>query len=100
MTLSEAAKTALDACFASRGKNKGMLYAKAPTPSTGMPYAAWQGAMLSVNPYKASIGALLFLSTEQRAIADEVTAYLDSLPKAQRVAVQRDRKALEALGAW
>jgi hypothetical protein len=99
MSLSSHAKTALDACYSTRGTSKGMLKAKAP-PSNTLEYAAWQGAMLSVNPYKASIAGLIFMTPEQRAIADEVTAYFDSLPKSQRIAAQRDRRSLEALGVW
>jgi hypothetical protein len=73
------------------------LLAKAP-PSHTLAYAAWQGAMLSVNPYKASIGALMFMTAEQRAISQAITALFDGLPELR--GVDRDRAALEALGAW
>ena len=56
--------------------------------------------MLSVNPYQASIGSMLFMSGEQRAIRDEVLAHFDALPHAYRIMAQRDRAALEALGVW
>jgi hypothetical protein len=56
--------------------------------------------MLSCNPYQASIGAMLFMTGEQRAVRDEVLAHFDALPRAYRIMAQRDREALEALGVW
>jgi hypothetical protein len=99
MTLSTTAKTALAAAYATRGPNRGQLLAKCPRSET-LAAAAWQGAMLSVNPYKASIGAMLFMTAEQRAVRDEVLAHFDALPREYRILAQRDREALEALGVW
>jgi len=56
--------------------------------------------MLSVNPFKASIGAMLFMSAEQKAIRDEVLTHFDAMPHAYRIMAQRDREALESLGVW
>jgi hypothetical protein len=56
--------------------------------------------MLAVNPYKASIAALLFMSEEQRGILDEVTQYFDAMAKRDRIAFDKDRAALERLGVW
>jgi hypothetical protein len=97
--LSDTASTALDACYATRGKHKGHLLAKCP-PSQTLAAAAWQGAMLVCNPYKASIAALMFMSAEQRAIFEEVKAYFDAIPVWQRIKADRDRAALERLGVW
>ena len=97
--LSETAKQALTAAYATRGPNRGQLLAKCPKSET-LAAAAWQGAMLSCNPYKASIGAMLFMSAEQRAIRDEVLAHFDALPREYRIMAQRDREALERLGVW
>ena len=91
---------AIDAIFeatVTRGKRKGSLKANAPRSST-MAYAAWQGAMLSINPYKASIGGLMFMSAEQRAVCAEVTAFFDENPQLRFA--DRDRRALESLGVW
>ena len=99
MTLSTPAREALALAYATRGKNRGQLLAKCP-PTGSLAAAAWQGAMLSCNPYKASIGALLFMSPEQRAIRDEVLAHFDALPREFRIMAQRDREALERLGVW
>ncbi len=99
MTLSLKAKEALTLCYATRGKHRGQLLAKCPRSDT-LAAAAWQGAMLVCNPYKASIGSMLFMSAEQRAIRDEIIAHFDALPEEYVILMQRDRQALEALGVW
>jgi hypothetical protein len=98
-TLSDAARAALAACYATRGKHRGQLLARAPASQT-LAYAAWQGAMLACNPFKASIAGLIFMTAEQRAIADEVTAFFEAMPRAERIAAERNRAALEAWGVW
>lgn len=101
-TLSPAAQEALMKCFATRGKNKGRLLAKAPSPfkeETRLAYAAWQGAMLSCNPFKTSIGGMMFMKADQKDIMREVTAYIDARPALEKV-LDRDRNALEQLGVW
>jgi hypothetical protein len=99
MTLSTVAKQALTAAYATRGPNRGQLLAKCPRSET-LAAAAWQGAMLSCNPYKASIGSMLFMNEAQRAVRDEVLAHFDALPREYRIMAQRDREALERLGVW
>lgn len=97
--LSAQAKSALAQCYATRGKHKGQLLARCPDSRT-LAAAAWQGAMLVCNPYRASIAAALFMSAEQRAVRDEIIAHFDALPKAYLVMAERNREALEALGVW
>jgi hypothetical protein len=99
MTLSTVAKTALMAAYASKGPNRGQLLARCPKSHT-LAAAAWQGAMLACNPYLASVGAMLFMTAEQRAVRDEVLAHFDALPKAYRIMAERNREALEKLGVW
>lgn len=99
MSLSDKAKAALEACFCTRGKNKGMLLRQCP-PSNTLAAAAWQGAMLSVNPYKVSVMQTILFTAEQREVAGEVTNYMDNLSPKLRTAVQRDRRTLEAAGVW
>jgi hypothetical protein len=99
MKLSTTAEIALAGAKALRGANKGRLLSKAPASNT-LAYAAWQGAMLSVNPYKASIAGMMFMTDEQRQVRDEVTAYLDAMPKRDRIALDKDRHGLERMGAW
>jgi hypothetical protein len=99
MALSETAKAALAACFATRGKHKGKLLAKCPL-STTPAAAAWQGAMAVVNPYKLGIGTLLFMTDAQRAIFEEVEAHFKSMPRDYANGSDRDREALERLGVW
>lgn len=98
-TLSDKAANALRQCIATRGPHKGMLLAKCPKSDT-LAAAAWQGVMMSANPYKASILAQILFTDEQRTIANECMAAFDALPKSARVAVQRDAAALTALGVF
>ena len=98
-TISDVTAQALYDAVAHKGAHKGQLLAKAP-PSRTMGYAAWQGAMLSCNPYKASIGGIMFMSVDQRKVMDEVTAIFDAVPKHVAINLDRDRKALETLGVW
>lgn len=97
--LSDTAREALRACYATRGKHRGQLLARCPRSDT-LAAAAWQGAMLVCNPYRASIGAMLFMSPKQKAVRDEVLAHFESLPRDYMILAQRDREALEALGVW
>ena len=99
MPLSDTARTALAACYATRGRHKGQLLAKCPRSDT-LAAAAWQGAMIVCNPYKASIAACLFMNEEQRAIREEVYQHFNALPHDHMILAQRDREALETLGVW
>jgi hypothetical protein len=99
LKLSDKAKEALRGAYATRGKHKGQLLARAPQSQT-LAYAAWQGAMLSVNPFLASIAGIMFMSAEQKEIWKEVSEFFDALPRSERINAQRDRKALEAWGVW
>lgn len=56
--------------------------------------------MLVVNPYRASIGAMLFMTQEQRAVRDEIIAHFESLPREYQIMAERNREALENLGIW
>ena len=97
MSLSPAAKGALAGAYATRGRNRGQLLARCPKSHT-LAAAAWQGAMLVCNPYQVSIGAVLFMTAEQRAIFEEVRAHFETLPREYQILAQRDREALERLG--
>jgi hypothetical protein len=104
MALSETARAALAQCYATRGRHKGQLLARCPAqygpkanPSAA---AAWQGAMLVCNPYKAGICTLMFMKPEHRAIQQEITAHFEAMPREYRNMADRDREALEALGVW
>ena len=97
--ISETSRAALAAALCKKGPNKGKLLRSAPRSSTPA-YAAWQAAMLCVNPFKASIGGMMFMSEAQRAIHREVLAYFDAMPKADRIKYDADRASLERLGVW
>jgi hypothetical protein len=98
-TLSPAARDALMACFATRGKRKGRLLANPPAGMHSLPFIAWHAAQLACNPFKVSICAMMLATPEQRAVMEEVTAYFDARPALARVC-DLDRANLEALGAW
>ena len=98
-TLSPAAREALMKCFATRGKNKGRLYSQAPGGMRSLTFAAWHGAQLACNPFKASIMGMMLMTPEQRAVREEVTAYFEARPALTRVA-DLDRDKLETLGVW
>jgi len=97
--LSDIAKQALAGAYATRGPHRGQLLARCPKSDT-LAAAAWQGAMLVCNPFKASIGAMLFMNEEQRAIRNEVMKHFETLPREYLILAQRDREALETLGVW
>jgi len=99
MALSDNARNALAGAYATRGKHRGQLLARCPRSET-LAAAAWQGAMLVVNPYRASIGAMLFMTAEQKAVRDEIVAHFEALPREYQILAQRDREALERLGVW
>lgn len=96
MIISEKAALALRDAVATRGAHKGKLKAKAP-PSCSNGYAAWQAAQMVCNPYKASIFGQMMMTDEQRAIYEEVLHIFEAL---NIRGMDRDRNALEWLGAW
>jgi hypothetical protein len=103
LKLSETAQNALEAAMVQRGKRKGLLLSSAPKSGT-LASAAWQAAMLNVNPFKVSIVAQMFFTPEQRAVYTEVMDCWDSLPPKVKAVLQygldKDRRVLEDLGAW
>src|SRR4029077_6808935 len=97
--LSPTALTALKDCFATRGPNKGRFLSRAPSQDKNPnAHAAWHGAMLSINPFKASVGAYLFMSHDERVLHQEVMAFFDARPELR--GLDKDRAALERLGVW
>jgi hypothetical protein len=91
-------RAAVADALVSRGPNKGSLKKTAPRWGTDG-YVAWQALEMVANPYKVSIGGLLLLNSEQRALYDLVLAGAEA--NAARVrGADRDRVALESLGAW
>jgi hypothetical protein len=97
--ISETAAQAMYDAVAQRGPHKGRLKASAP-PSRTLAYAAWQAAMLHCNPYKVSVCGLMFMTDEQRAVYREIEKIFELMPKGARVALDRDRAALERMGVW
>lgn len=98
-TLSDNARAALAAAYATKGKHRGQLLKRCPRSNT-LAAAAWNGAMMVCNPYLVSIGACLLNTPEQQAIFEEIRAHFESLPRAYQILAQRDRETLERLGVW
>ena len=89
-------QSAMRGALVSKGKNKGQL--KAQCPPIGTPEAAaWQAIVAKANPYKLGIGHLLFMSAEHREIFNAIEALIESVDVRS---LDRDRLALEVLGAW
>lgn len=93
----ERIRNAIRAALVSRGPNKGMLKAQAPRYGTDG-YAAWQALELVANPWKVSIGGLMMLSPDQRELYQAIVDRADNTPGA--FSLDRDRVALESMGAW
>lgn len=89
---------AFRAALVSRGPRKGILLANCPRGDTDAA-AAWQAIMLRSNPFKVGIGTVLFMSERQREIFNFIGETVDSHRLDVR-GLDRDRRALEALGAW
>lgn len=96
--ISDKAALALKDAVATRGPRKGYLKASAPKSNT-LSYAAWQAGMMAFNPYKVSIYGLMVMSEEQREVYDELVKIFDAA-KARGFHMDKDREALEKLGAW
>ena len=89
-------KAAINGAISTRGPNKGKLKAQC-TPMGTDAAAAWQALMGYANPYKLGLGHIMLMGEDQRAIyrwIDDHAAGLDLR------ALDRDRLALEMLGAW
>ena len=94
--LREMCVAAIDGALVSRGQRKGLLKANCPD-SRSDAAAAWQAMIGYANPYKMSIWQIALFSDRQRAIYRAIDAALEG--KDLR-AMDRDRLALELMGAW
>jgi len=99
--LSDTARAALAAAYATKGAHRGQLLANCPNASKKpLAAAAWHAVMIVVNPYRASVFAVMLMTDEQRAVRDEIIAHVERMPKAYQIMMQRDREALESLGVF
>ena len=101
MILSDKASQALYGAAIKKGARKGLLLKSAPKDRLAR--AAWYGAQSVCNPYKLSIGWLMFCTEEEREIYREVEKIFDWLKiesKGAIVRLDQDRATLERLGAW
>lgn len=96
--LKEICVAAIKVATVSRGAGKGGLKAKCPA-SASDGAAAWQAIMGHANPYKMGIGTIMFFSERQHAIYDAIDKSIQGRAMDVRC-LDRDRVALERLGAW
>ena len=89
---------AINDAIAKSGKNKGQLKAKCP-PSNTDAAAAWQAIQMEANPFKVSMATCLFFSERQTKIFNAVIETIRDRNIDVR-GLDRDRVALENLGAW
>jgi hypothetical protein len=96
--LSPDAENGLRNAIVGRGRNKGSLRTACP-PMETLAAAAWQGAMMACNPHKVSVTMSISFTEAQRSVFDEVYDWLELQPASAR-RLDRDRTALEQIGAW
>lgn len=97
-TLSDRARAAIRGAISSQGPAKGRLLRRCPRSGSDAA-AAWQALVATANPYKLSVGQLLFMPTDQRELFLEIDHFVTE----RRIDIRhldRDRSALEQLGAW
>ncbi len=94
--LREICIAALEEASVSRGEHQGRLKKSCPKSGTDGE-AAWQAMALHSNPHKCSVGAIAMFSARQLAIFNAIDKALEG--KDAR-GLDRDRVALERLGAW
>jgi hypothetical protein len=103
--LSDRAKAAIHAALATKGSRKGLLLSSSPKPDTDA-YAAWSALMMRCNCFKVGMGNMIRLAwnPELKALHDEIDSWFESLPRNTQhsltVGLDKDRLALQTLGAW
>ena len=89
---------AFDGAIASKGRHAGKLKAKCP-PMGSDAAIMWQAIQMNANPYKVSIMQIALLSREQSEFYSHCQAWADER-KAIAPMLDRDRVALDRMGAW
>ena len=89
---------AFEGAIASKGRHKGKLKSKCP-PMGSDAAIMWQAMQMNANPYKVSIMQVALLSKEQAEFYNQCQAWADER-KAIAPMLDRDRLALERMGAW
>ena len=92
-------EAAITGAFCSKGANKGYLKAKCPPMGTDAAIY-WQAVVAVVNPYKMGIMHLMFMTPEQSEFYDVCVKKVEGERKSVRIAMDRDREALEKMGVW
>jgi|688.fasta_scaffold234307_5 hypothetical protein len=86
------------AALATQGKRKGFLLSRMPVSNSDAGLF-WRAAVMTWNPYKASVAGLLFLRPEEKEFLIYCERYCEAL-KVQGVCLDYDRHRLSSLGVW
>jgi hypothetical protein len=103
--LSERAKAAIHLALVTKGKRKGLLLSSAPKGNSDA-FAAWAALMMNCNCFKVGMGNMVRLSwnPESESLYREIDSWFQALPKGTRnqliVGLDKDRLALQSIGAW
>lgn len=103
--LSERAQAAIKLALATKGKRKGLLLSSAPKGESDA-FAAWAALMMNCNPFKVGMGDMIRLSwnPDAQALYNEIDGWFQALPNGTRnrliVGLDKDRLALQTMGAW
>jgi hypothetical protein len=97
--LSLDAAAAVHKAIASKGRYRGYIARSAP-PASSAAYAARQAILMRVNPYKVSIGGIMFLDAGQKKIYEEVASWIDFMPLREAIKLDKDRSELQGMGVW
>lgn len=99
--LSFEARQAIKSALVSKGKTKGNIKSSCPA-GYGPDTAAWCALMMVANPYKVSIGRIMFFMNEARDIYNEIDRWTDQHHELYPyiASCDKDRRSLSAMGAW
>ena len=98
-TLSSEARQAIESALATKGPYRGRIARKAPRATT-LAYAARQALLMRINPFKVSVGGIIFLDENQKRIYAEVDQWTLAQPLQELIALDKDRSELETMGVW
>ena len=89
---------AYEQAIATRGRNKGLLKAKCPKMGTDGA-VMWNALAMYANPYKVGLGHIMYASMTDQEFYHACEQFAQDRAKIAK-RLDRDRIALERLGAW
>ena len=89
---------AYEQAITTRGRNKGLLKAKCPKMGTDGA-VMWNALAMYANPYKVGLGHIMYASMTDQEFYQACEQFAQDRAKIAK-RLDRDRIALERLGAW